>query len=309
MLKKYRGILALLVSVFCWGPGPVVSKLALTEVPEFSFAFLSRTLALIILIVLFLPKGYFKIDKKDLGSFIFAGFTGAFLNVAFFLYGLERTTAMNSQAIFTTAPVITAVLAHFILHERIKAIQFMAIGVGFFGAIVISLQDFFITGNFNAGNEVGNFFVFLAAVSWVGHILISKKLSKTYSPITITSYSFMVATVAFLPFALFESKNGIDWVSHIGVVGIFGILYQAIFASVIAFIAYQTGLKLTSAFLAGVALYLNPIITTIVAGVVLSEKISNPFILGTVLIIAGSLVATQYETLKGHYHRIRKKSI
>lgn len=309
MIKKYSGVIALLISVICWGPAPVVSKIALTQIPEISFAFLSRTLAFIILFVLFFPKGYFKISKNDLKLFFFAGLTGAVLNVYFFLLGLQHTTAMNSQAIFTVAPVMTAILAHIFLNEKIKPIQMFAVFIGFLGAIVIALRDLFETGNFNPGNFTGNLLILLAAFSWVIYILVSKKLSKNYSPISITCYSFLVSSLIFAPFFIFDFIQSSTWISKVGIEGIFGIAYQAVFASVIAFSAYQIGLKLTSAFTAGVALYLNPVITTIVAAIVLKERISNPFIVGTILIITGSLIATQYATLKNHYHRIRKSKL
>lgn len=307
MIKKYGGIIALLISVFCWGPAPVVSKIALTEVPQLSFAFLSRSLAFTILVVIFLNRGYFKVDKKDLKDLFLAGLTGAVLNVGLFLYGLQHTTAMNAQAIFTTAPIITAILAHFFLKERINFIQTIAVIVGFIGAVIIAMQDFFLTGKISSGSIVGNLLVFFAAFSWVLYILVSKKLSKKYSPTTITCYSFLFSSLIFAPLAFVETISNPTWIGNLGIAGIFGILYQSIFASVIAFLAYQTGLKLTSAFTAGVALYLNPVITVIVAGIALGEIITPVFLIGAVFIIAGSAIATQYETLKGHLaKRFRK---
>lgn len=153
---------------------------------------------------------------------------------------------------------------------------------------------------------LGNVFIFFAALSWVGYILISKKLSKNYSPITITCYSFLVSLLVFTPIAFFENYQNLNWVNHLTFNGFFGIFYQGVFASVIAFLAYQTGLKLTSAFTAGVILYLNPIVTTLVAVPVLGEKITTPFIIGAALIIIGSLTATQYELLKNNIRRKTK---
>lgn len=303
MQKKYLGLLLLLAAVLCWGPAPVISKLALAEVPQLSFAFLSRTLALAIALVLFFNKGYFKIKKKDLPKFIMAGLAGAVFNVAFFLYGIQFTRATDAQAIFTVGPVINATFAYFILKEKIKTIQILGVIVGFLGALVIAGSDFFNTGSLQIGNLGGNFLIFMASVSWVFYIIISKGLSKDYSPISITSYSFLVATICFFPLAIFENLINSAWISTIGFAGIFGIIYQGVFASILAFTAYQTGLKLTSAFLAGVVLYLNPVITTIFAVPVLGEKISTPFIVGTVLIISGSVIATQYDLVKGHVSR------
>ncbi len=302
MIKKYGGILALLVSVLCWGPAPVVSKIALAEIPQLSFAFLSRFIAVLILVIAFLPKGYFKINKKDFWWFVLAGLTGTTLNFSFFLYGVVLTTAMNAQVIFTTAPIITAIFAIFILKEKINKIQIFAVILGFLGAVIIAAKDFF--GNSHSGSLLGDFLIFLSALSWVFYILLSKKLSKKYSPITITAYSFLVSSVIFAPLAVTENiYGGSAWLNHLNFVGIFGILYQGIFASVIAFSAYQIGLKLTSAFAAGVVLYLNPVVTTIIAVYVLHEKISGAFIVGALFIIVGSLIATQYETLKYHVRK------
>src|SRR5687767_10674412 len=107
----------------------------------------------------------------------------------------------------------------------------------------------------------------MASLSWVFYILITKKLYKKYPPETILIYSFLISSVVFAPLALMENLNSTTWLNQLNMAGIFGLLYIGIFASVIAFIAYLRGLHATSAFAAGVVLYLQPIITTIVAAV------------------------------------------
>lgn len=304
---RYLGLIFLVGAVLCWGPAPVISKLALSEVPQLSFAFLSRFLALTIITLLFFRKDIFKIKKVDLPKLIFAGLAGAVFNVIFFLYGIQLTKASDAQAIFTAGPVINAVFAHFILKEKIKSIQMIGVFIGFFGALVIAGKDFFTTGSLNLGSMQGNFLIFLASVSWVVYIILSKELSHKYSAYTISFYSFLVASVSFFPMAILENIFNSSWIAHVGFAGIFGIFYQAVFASVIAFLFYQTGLKLSTAFMAGVVLYLNPVLTTIVAVPVLEEKISLPFIVGTALIISGSIIATQYELVSRHVKRISKR--
>ena len=308
MTKKYAGLLFLLGAVLCWGPAPVVSKLALAEIPQLSFGFLSRTLAFVIVFLLFFRKGAFRIEKADLPKFILAGLLGAFFNVAFFLYGIKLTSASDAQAIFTIGPVINAVFAHFILKEKIRTVQMIGVGIGFLGALVIGGKDFLSTGTFYIGSLWGDLLILMASISWVGYIIVSKELSHKYSAISITSYSFLVASIAFFPLAVFENWNGFAWIDTVGMAGIFGIFYQGIFASVLAFLAYQTGLKMTSAFLAGVVLYLNPVITTLFAIPILGEKISTPFIVGAGLIIAGSIIATQYDLVKHHVNRHLRKN-
>lgn len=303
MNNKRLGILALLVSVILWGMTPVVTKLALAEITPFSLAFLRAVISTSIVFILFYKKGYFKIKREDLKIFIIAGFLGSVFNLVFFLLGVKLTSAINTQTIFTINPVLTAILASALLKEKIKRVQYVGIFIGLLGALTVAAREFFETGSFNEGSMIGNLFIFFAALSWVGYILVSKKLSKKYSPITITGYSFLVSLFVFTPIAFFENYQNLNWVSHLTFNGFFGIFYQGVFASVIAFLAYQTGLKLTSAFTAGVILYLNPIVTTLVAVPVLGEKITTPFIIGAILIIVGSVTATQYEFLKNNIRR------
>lgn len=306
--QKYAGIIGLLIAVLCWAPAPVITKLALNQVPTFAFAFLSRFLALIILFIFFFHKGAFKVNTKDLPTLILAGLTGSVLNIGLFLFGIERTNAMDAQAIFSVGPLINTIFAYFILKEKIHSTQTIGVIIGFIGAVLIATKLYFETGNLQSGDLFGNLLIFLASVSWVFYILLSKKLSQKYSPTTITSYSFLVGAVAFFPVALLESGGNIGRIFNVSGVGLFGVLYQGVFASVIAFLTYQVGLKLTSAFAAGVVLYLNPIGTTLIAMIVLSEKLTLPFIVGTAFIIIGSLVATQYLSVKTHLSRLFGKS-
>lgn len=294
MTKKQLGAVALIGSAILWGPGPVVAKIALSEIPQFSLGFLRGVLATIIVFILFYRGGYLKIQRRDFWAFALAGLFGSVFNLGLFFYGIQFTSAMSAQAIFTTAPVINAIFSSLILKEKINNLQVLGVIIGMLGALTIASQVFLKTGKFEPGSLVGNFFIFLAAASWVGFIIVSKKLSQIgYHPITITSVSLILSMFCFLPLAFIENINNMAWMSSVGINGIIGIVYTGVFASVIAFLTFQTGLRLTSAFAAGVVIYLQPLVTTIVAIIVLNERLSVFFVLGALLIILGSFLATK----------------
>lgn len=298
--QKQLGLLLLLATVFLWGPGPVVTKLALEEVPQFSLAFLGRLLALVCMVFVARKGKAFAIEKKDMGMFFLAGLFGQGLNLGLFFYAIQHTSAMTAQAIFALAPVATAIFAFAFLKERITTLQLTGTFIALGGALLITMETVLLGGSWNGGAFIGNIVMIFAMISWVAYILVSKKLSVRYSPITITLYSFLVGFLMFLPFALLENARSIAWIGSVGFQGWFGVFYQGIFASVLAFLAYQTGLKLTSAFTAGLVLYLNPIVTALVAVPVLGERLSTLFVIGTGLILFGSFVATQFERMKNH---------
>ncbi len=304
--QRKLGLLLLLATVFLWGPGPVVTKLALEEVPQFSLAFLGRLLALVCMVFVARKGKAFAIEKKDMGMFFLAGLFGQGLNLGLFFYAIQHTSAMTAQAIFALAPVATAIFAFVFLKERIAALQVAGTLIALGGALLITMEEILLGGSLSGGAFRGNIVMVFAMLSWVAYILVSKKLSLRYSPVTITLYSFLVGLFLFLPFAFVENARSMAWIGSVGFQGWFGVFYQGIFASVLAFLAYQTGLKLTSAFAAGIVLYLNPIATAIVAVPVLGEHLSTLFVIGTGLILSGSFIATQFERMKNH---IRRKSL
>jgi drug/metabolite transporter (DMT)-like permease len=228
--------------------------------------------------------------------FVLAGLTGTVFNVGFFVFGIKLTNAMDAQAIFSTTPIITTIFAILILSEKVRPVQILGVVLGFFGVILIAAKSLFETGTITQSNLLGNLLIFASAVSFAAYILISRRLSKHYEPLAITCISFIVSSFIFGPFALSDLISNPSWPQNVGAAGLFGIFYIGIFASVVAFLSYQTGIKHTSAFTAGIVLYLQPVITTIIASIVLHEKITPPFILGAILIIAGSYIATRFKS-------------
>ena len=286
----------LLLAVFLWGPNPVITVVTLQQIPPLTLGFFRLAFAAVIAAVFFVPRGYLRIKRNDIPVFILIGLFGSSLNMAFFLFGLRHTTAMTAQAIFTATPVFTAIFAYLILKERIQFLQVIGVAVGLVGSLFIALRAFFETGNFEDGSLFGNSLVFVSLLMWVAYILMSKSLSERYSPFTLTGFVFIFGGVSFIPLAVWENMQiGLDWVHAVTLGGVLGVVYQGAVASFIAFIAYQIGLQLTTAFAAGGVLYLGPVITTAFAVPILGEKVTWPFIVGVLLIVIGSFVATQHQ--------------
>ena len=74
-----------------------------------------------------------------------------------------------------------------------------------------------------------------------------------------------------------------------------GILYMAIFSSVIAYTLYEYGLSIIEASEATLFAYLQPIFAAPVALLWLKEKITPPFIIGAVVIGLGVAIS-EYRT-------------
>ena len=297
MSQRTLGILALLLSTIFWGAGPVFSKIGISQIPPFSFAFLRLSLALILILPFLFALKHHKIAKTDIKRFILIGIVGSGLNAIFFMAGLSKTTASTASAIFATVPLLNAVAASLVLKEIPSAARILGVMIGFLGSAIITLgSEFESAAQF--GDVGGNLLVFGAAIFWVFYIVLSKELLNKYQPITITTYSFLVGAVTLFPLAIFEIIKEPNWYQNVGINAIIGLVYGAVFAGLLAFIFFQWGLRLTSAFEAGISTYLQPVITALIAIPVLGEFPQPIFITGTVLILGGIFLATTYELVK-----------
>lgn len=299
MSKKNLGILALILAMISWGPAAVITKIGLTEVPPFTYGFLRYLIASVILLPFFFAFGHYKIDRKDIPRILMVGFFGSGLNLIMFMSGLSRTTAVSATAIFATVPVVNAFAASLILRERPAASRVFGIIVGLVGSFIIAVAPaIYGTAKSGGGDILGNIFILGAVISWVTYIIISKELLHKYSPLTITTYSFLVGVVTIFPLAFVELMNQPEWFLKVDHKGVMALVYSAVFASVVPFFLYQWGLKRTSAFEAGVVNYLNPVMGAFWAAIILHEQPSFVFYVGTSLIFTGVFLASIYESLK-----------
>lgn len=300
MSKRTLGVLALLGATLFWGAGPVITKLGIKEVPPYSLAFLRFFLAAILILPFFFATGHQKIARSDLLRFIMAGLFGSGLNAIFFMSGIARTTATQSAAIFATVPLVNAVAASIILKEKPTIVRITGVLIGLIGSLLIALGPYLINSDNGQvlGDVFGNLLVGVSVISWVAYIIISKELLKKYSPLTVTTVSFLVGTVLLLPFFFIELISNPTWYLNMTQEGIISIVYGAVFAFVLSFLLYQYGLKQTSAFEAGIVIYLNPVLASIFAIPILGEYPTSVFLIGTALILGGVFLATTYEVVQ-----------
>lgn len=297
MSKRILGVLALIFSSFIWGVGPVISKQGLFEIPPFSLAFLRDVLAISIILPLTF-KRLVKVKRSDLWALFLVGLFSSVLSPMLFLLGLERTSASVSSAIFAMVPLINGIAAGFILREKPALVRILGVVIGFLGSAIIALGPLILDQAKITGSVLGNFLIAGSVFTWVGYIIISKRLLEKYSALNLVAFSLIIGTVILFPLAFSETLSNPGWYLNVTQVGLFSILYGGLLGTVVAFTLFQWGLKYTSAFEAGMVVYLQPVLTDIFAIFLIGEVLSSLFLLGTALILGGVFLASTYELLQ-----------
>lgn len=283
MNTKHFAILALISASIIWGLTSPIMKQTLNFVPLFSLAFIRFATASFLLFPLVYNK--LKIDKKDISILVFSAFSGVTFNIAFYFLGLTLTSALNAGIIVAALPIFTLLFAAFFLKEKITKGLILGSIIGIVGIAIIIGHDAFKNG-FTL-SPLGDFIIIISMLSFVIYEMFSKKLFKKYNPLTITYYTFLIGALSFFPAFFYEFNNNPLWNVSFPKVAIFGILYGIIFSSLIAYSFWQWGLSKIDASRAGFFFYLDPIAGVLGAVILLSEKITQPFILGAILIFLG----------------------
>ncbi|MBI2601098.1 DMT family transporter [Candidatus Daviesbacteria bacterium] len=315
IVKKPLPYIALLVSHLIWGASFVVAKLTLEEIPPSSLAFLRFAVASLFLAPFFLAEttrpsfGGKKvtIKKEDLPTLVAIGVFIVTLNIVFFFEGMIRTTAINASVITLIIPVLSVLAGWWFLKEKIYLINLFGLTLGLMGALLIIGLPQIILGDYSLTTLFGNLLIFLASVSFVVGSVFSRRMLKKYPSLTVTAIAFIVGTVAFFVPALREYFVDPTWPTRVGAIGIFGIFYMALLSSISAYLLFEWGLAKTNITQAQLFQYIEPFVAAFFAVLILSEKITIPFLIGSVFIGIGVFLGTLAKEIhhKGYkFHRV-----
>ncbi len=298
--------IALILAHIIWGANFVVAKVTLQEFPPMSLAFLRFALASLFLAPFFLAETKkVKIDKKDLPKLVAAGIFITSLNIAFFLEGIQRTTAINASMLTLVIPVFSVLSGWWFLKEKILVINLVGIMLSLTGALIIIGLPQILSGNFSPQTLTGNALIVLASLSWVIGATISKSLSGKYSSLIITAIAFMVSTIVMLIPAALEYIKDPGWSTKVTSLGLLGLTYMTLLSSISAYFLFEWGLSQTTIIAADLFQYIEPFVATFFAIIILGERMSTTFITGACFIVAGLYIGTLAKQIH-HRHKAHR---
>ncbi|MCX7771861.1 MAG: DMT family transporter [Clostridia bacterium] len=282
-LKGSLGVPAVLFSVLFWGISFVATKLAMTDIPPISIAFLRQFIALVpLLIMMLFKKESFRLQKKEWLLFVIATLFGIVLYFVFENSGLTMTTASNASMLVAAIPVF-ALIAECVANKvRMDLASLFCMIASIFGVYFVIFEKG--VPDFSSKSFWGNLLVLGAMGSWIVYTFLSKKLGERYSSLKMTTLQTMISIPLFTPFIIPEVHN---WIIPSGT-SMISLVFLGIFCSALAYVFYLYGLQTMGPVLPSAFLNLIPVVTILTDTVLLSVKLSLYQIIGAVLIV-GSL--------------------
>ena len=284
--KVLTAQLKLVAAIAVWGGSFIATKLAVGEVSPVVVVWSRFLIGLIILGWFAWRHGELTIPTwKDGLEFAFLGFMGITLHQWLQSSGLVTSEAATTAWIVSTTPVFMAVLGWLFLKERLGFAGTVGIILATLGVLLVVSKGS-LTGMFSGSfGRPGDILILISAPNWAIFSVMSRPALQRHSAIKVTFYILLFGWL----FTSLQFLAGRHWheFSQLTSTGWIAIAFLGVLCSALAYIFYNDGLQSLPASQVGAFLYLEPLVATLVAAVVLSEQIVLATVAGGALILLG----------------------
>lgn len=284
-------ILQATFTVILWGASFVATKVALRYLAPDVVVWLRFAMGLVLLGLAVGARRQFQLPRSaDLPYFALLGLIGITFHQWLQSNGLVTARATTSAWIVATTPIFIALLGWLVLKEKLAAFQALGIFLAVLGVLLVVSQGN-LRGLFG-GQEIttGDILVMISAPNWAVFSILSRRGLKQQPAARMMFYVMAFGWVFTSLLFLFNPQviaPHLAAVSRMPLDGWLSVLFLGIFCSGLAYIFWYDALKSIPASQVGVFLYIEPLVTVIVAWAVLGERLTWASLLGGAIILAG----------------------
>nr|WP_173104999.1 DMT family transporter [Bacillus sp. KH172YL63] len=283
-MKKWQTYLVLVFIMLIWGFNVPALK---TLVSEFTPVTITSLRIFTAGVTVFIVLGFMKKIRRPTArelSFIAAG---GLLNVVshhyFLSVGLTGTSSTNGGLILGTGPLLTALMATFILRNRPTVIKVLGFLSGSVGVTIIVLSG----GEGIGGLKMGDLFIFISIFSQALSFIIISKAAKTLDPRLLTGYMLVFGSIVLFLISLVTEPGGLKQLGDASVSIWLLFFASAILATAVGHMIYNHSIGKIGAAETSIFLNLNTFFSLVGAAIFLHESVTVHHLVGLVFIVLG----------------------
>jgi len=261
---------------------PILGKIVLAEIPAFLFAALRVTAAALLLEILRRARRPEPIRPADRSRLFLYGLLGVSFNQVLFILGLSLTSAINTTILTATIPVFTLAAAVGLGRERLTARPALGIVLAGTGALaLLNAQRF----DWSSASFRGDLLLLANCTSYSFYLVLSRPILAHYRVVTFTAAVFRYGAILIALLAVPEilrfhpsAVGPVAWACLAGVV---------LFCTVFPYLLNSWALARTDASKVAFYVFLQPLISTVLAIAILGEVLTVRTVLAALLIFGG----------------------
>jgi drug/metabolite transporter (DMT)-like permease len=265
----------------------IVAKVIVREVDAFTLTLVRSVISGIVMgAILLVRGGPVRLLREERKMLLLLSFLAIPVNQFLFLFGMRYTTASNAALLYATTPILVLIFSRLFLGERLTSKKIVGVILGFAGVMTVIFER-----GVNASMEylLGNVLIGFAVMAWGLYTVFGRRLIVRYGAIEASSMTLIIGTLMFIPIGIipalrfpFETLSVSSWMQ---------ILYLAIITSVFSYFLWYFALGRVEAGKVALFANLQPILTTILAVVLLGQEVTTGFVVGGIVALAGVVIA------------------
>jgi drug/metabolite transporter (DMT)-like permease len=233
-------------------------------------------------------------------SLLIIGGLGLSITQGLIYVGLNYTTAINAGLIIALMPIITMILARFLLNEPIGTWQFIGSLVAFIGmAVIVTRGD--LLALLRLDLNVGELFVVGAAVAFALYTVLLRRANYGLPGLPLLVVLLGAGVVAAIPFYAWELLH--DDRTVLNAKGLLALLYTAGPGGALMYYLFNLSIQALGASRAGVFLYLQTVFVAVLAYFLLGERLASYHLVGAFFILVGVLVVMLFKPDRSHLNQ------
>lgn len=288
-------IVALVLVQLFFGTLPIAVKVALRELTPPALALLRVSGASLLFVVLQRVFVRERIrGRRDYLALASYAVFGVIANQLLYITALSLTTATAAQMMVAAGPALTLLAAIVLGKETATRLKWTGIAVAASGAVyLVSARGA------GMGSAPGNLLALLNVASYSVYLVISRGLLRRYDALTVITWVFVFGTIGIIPWGIAPLLREIG---HARPATWAAMAFIIVFPSVGAYWLNVYALKRVESSVVSVFVYLQPVITALIAVPTLHEHVSARLVPAALLIFSGVAV-TLWE---GRRERLRR---
>jgi drug/metabolite transporter (DMT)-like permease len=235
-------------------------------------------------------------SAKDWIGFTIAGIGGQVLAQLGMTWGISKSLASNGAILNLLIPVISAVLASFMLKEKLTLLRIASLAIGLIGVVFLSVGDLRQASFGSMKFLTGNLLIFGGCLGSSFYNVYCKGLMQKFSELEILIYSYITASIASIPLLLWAEPFHFRSILAFDAKATAAFLFLALFMYGASMLLFFKALQHLDVTIASMSLYLVPVFGVILAATLLGERLNLTAVAGAAIVLISTLIVVRYDT-------------
>ena len=280
----------IMCAAVCWGSIGLVSRPLLTyglDPVHITFLRCSITaVSLIIFSALFRRESLRISGLKNILLFIGSGAVGVALMYVCYFKTVDSATLSIAAVLLYTAPFFVLVMSCFFFREKVTVKKTTALVIASAGCVLSTGLISSLSGGVPEITVTGVLIGACAGLCYALYTIISNQLLKTYSSLTIITYSFSIGTICLIPICDFDSMLTVIGTENIAPL----ILPLSFCCTLLPYVLYTFGLKHVEPSKASIMALIEPVVATLWGVLYFHEGITLTGMVGIALVFVAVII-------------------